>query len=148
MAVRPVHLIGDDILREVSSEVNELTPGVSVLIEDMFDTMYDKDGVGLAAPQVGELLRIIVVDTDGKHPLCLINPVIVKMEMMQIAGEKCLSVPGLRLKVRRPGYIVVKGRDRNFKEVKIEAYGERSRCICHEIDHLDGILFTDKMVEF
>ena len=144
MAVRRVRLAGEDILREKSVEVEELTPGVSKLICDMFDTMYDKDGVGLAAPQVGELLRIIVTDIDDKHPICLINPVIEKSEMMQHASEKCLSVPGVRLKIRRPGHIIVKGLDRDFKETTIEAYGELSRCICHEIDHLDGILFTDK----
>lgn len=143
MAVRTLRLIGDDILHKKASEVKELTPEVFTLIRDMFDTMYENDGVGLAAPQVGELLRIIVVDIDGKHPLCLINPVIEKKEMMQHASEKCLSVPGVRRKIRRPGHIVVKGYDRDFNEITIEAFGELSRCICHEIDHLEGVLFTE-----
>ncbi len=144
MAIRDIRLAGDEILRKVSEPVKELTPEITELINDMFDTMYELDGAGLAAPQVGVSLRILVADVGDNKQICLINPVLEKEEMRQYTNEKCLSFPGVRRKLRRPCHIIVKGLDRDFKEITIDTYGELARCICHEIDHLDGILFTDR----
>lgn len=149
MATRNIRTLGDELLRKKSREVEELTPRITQLIDDMFDTMYEADGVGLAAPQVGVLRRIIVIDVGGKKkaPMCLINPVVELKEGSQITSEGCLSVPEISGKVERPDHVIVKGRDRNFKEITIEARDLLAKALMHEIDHLDGIMFVDKMIE-
>lgn len=149
MATRNIRTLGDELLRKKSREVEEMTPRIKELIDDMFDTMYEADGVGLAAPQVGVLRRVIVIDVGGKKkaPICLINPVIELQEGSQITSEGCLSVPEISGKVERPDHVIVKGRDRNFKEITIEAKDLLAKALMHEMDHLDGIMFVDRMIE-
>ena len=149
MATRTVRIIGDEILRKISRPVEEITPRIAELIDDMFETMYAEDGVGLAAVQVGVLRRIIVIDIskDKSQQMCLINPEITFTEGEQCASEGCLSVPEISGKVVRPEHVVVKAKDRDFKDVEIDAHGLLAKCLCHEINHLDGIIFTDLMIE-
>ncbi len=149
MATRTVRMIGDEILRKTSRPVDEITPRIAELIEDMFETMYKEDGVGLAAVQVGVLRRIIVIDIskDRNERLCVVNPEIVFSEGEQCTSEGCLSVPEISGKVIRPEHIIVKGKDKDYKDIEIDAHGLLAKCLCHEIDHLDGIVFTDIMIE-
>lgn len=144
MAIRNIREIGDEILTKTAKEVTELTPKITELIEDMFDTMYAANGVGLAAPQVGIRKRIVVIDC-GDQPLVLINPEILETSGSQTGNEGCLSVPGRVGVVTRPDYAKVKALDENFEEYIIEGEELLARCLCHEIDHLNGILYVDKV---
>ncbi len=143
MAIRNIREIGDEILTKTAKEVTELTPKITELIDDMFDTMYAANGVGLAAPQVGIRKRIVVIDC-GDQPLVLINPEILETSGSQTGNEGCLSVPGKVGVVTRPDYAKVKALDENFEEYIIEGEELLARCLCHEIDHLNGILYVDK----
>ena len=143
MAIRNIREIGDEILTKTAKEVTELTPKITELIDDMFDTMYAANGVGLAAPQVGIRKRIVVIDC-GDQPLVLINPEILETSGSQTGKEGCLSVPGKVGVVTRPDYAKVKALDENFEEYIIEGEELLARCLCHEIDHLNGILYVDK----
>ncbi len=145
MALRTIREIGDDVLNKVCKEVTEMTPRIETLIDDMFETMYEADGVGLAAPQVGILKRIAVIDV-GEDPIVLINPRIVATDGEQTGQEGCLSVPGKCGDVTRPNYVKVVALDRDMKPVEIEGTELLARAMCHEIDHLDGHLFVDKVI--
>lgn len=142
MAIRNIREIGDDILRKSCREVKEITPKIATLIEDMFDTMYQADGVGLAAPQVGVLKRIVVIDV-GDGPIVMINPEILEQSGEQRGIEGCLSVPGKSGIVTRPNYVKAKALDKDFNEYTIEGTELLARAICHEIAHLDGQLYVD-----
>mgnify|MGYP002512048515 FL=1 len=143
MAIRNIRTEGDEILRKKSKEVTGLTTKITTLIEDMVETMYEANGVGLAAPQVGILKRIVVIDAgEGLHGL--INPVILETDGEQTGGEGCLSVPGKTATVTRPNYVKVKALDREMKEFVLEGTELLARAICHECDHLEGILYVDK----
>lgn len=144
MAIRNIREEGDDILRKPCKYVDKMTQRLSTLIDDMFDTMYEANGVGLAAPQVGILKRIVVIDIDDGNPLCLINPEIVSSDGEQTGDEGCLSLPGLVGKVTRPNHVVCKAYDENMEEIVVEGEGLLARAICHELDHLDGVLYRDK----
>lgn len=144
MAIRQLRYSDDPILRKTSREVKEVTDRMRELMDDMVETMNENDGVGLAAPQVGILRRIIVVD-DGTGPMKLINPEILDESGEQIDVEGCLSVPNRMGEVKRPDKLRVKYMDEDGQENEIEAEGFLARILCHEVDHLNGILFTDKM---
>lgn len=144
MAIRNIRLEKDEILRKKSREVTEYNDKIKELINDMFDTMRINDGAGLAAVQVGILKRIIVVDVEDTE-LVLINPVIVSKEGSQICEEGCLSIPNKFHNVKRPQKLVVKGLNEKFEEVEINAKDLLAVVLSHEIDHLDGILFIDKL---
>ena len=145
MALRKMRIMGeDDCLRQVCREVKEVTPKLVQLIDDMLDTMYDEGGVGLAAPQVGMLRRIVVIDV-GEGPIILINPEILETSGEQTGDEGCLSVPGKAGCVTRPDYVKVKALDENMEEVVYEGEGLLARAFCHEIDHLDGHLYVEKV---
>ena len=149
MSVRIIRTEGDTILRKVSKEVTELTDNLKLLISDMKETMNDSNGVGIAAVQVGVLRRIIIVeDVDNNEEKVFINPVIVeKSEEHEIDTEGCLSVPGMKGKVDRALKIKVKAKNENMEDVEFEAEGLYAREIQHEVDHLDGILYIDKVEE-
>ncbi len=148
MAIRIIREDGDPILRKRSREVDEITDKIQVLIDDMIETMYAADGVGLAAVQIGVLKRIIVVDIyDNTGAKVLINPEIISEEGKQMAMEGCLSVPGKSGEVIRPAIVKVTGLDRHGNRVEYKADELLARAFCHEIDHLNGILFTDKVVD-
>lgn len=138
MAIRAVRITGEEILRKQSKEVTSVTPRLKELIADMFETMYDQMGVGLAAPQVGILKRIVVIDV-GEGEKVLINPVIIEREGEQTGEEGCLSVPGKVGIVTRPNYVKVKAFDENLEAFELEAQELYARAVCHELDHLDGI---------
>ena len=144
MAVREIRVQGDEVLTKVCKEVKALTPRTLVLIEDMLETMYEAMGVGLAAPQVGVLKRIVVIDI-GDGPIVLINPEILETSGEQTGDEGCLSVPGLAGQVTRPNYVKVRALDENMEEVIYEGEGLLARAFCHEIDHLDGHLYVEKV---
>ncbi len=145
MAIRNIRVMGDDILTKTSKPVKEMTDKIRTLIDDMLDTMYDEQGVGLAAPQVGILKRIVVIDVteEANNPIILINPEIVKAEGAQTDNEGCLSVPGKAGKVTRPEYVEVKALDENMEPVHLCGNGLLARAFAHEIDHLDGKLYVD-----
>ena len=147
MAIRNIRKIGDPILNKVAKEVTEINPKINELIEDMLDTMYEAEGVGLAAPQVGVLKRIVVIDVsmEGDDPIILINPEIIETSGEQTGGEGCLSVPGKTGVVTRPNYCKVRAFDENMEEFEIEGTELLARAFCHEIDHLDGHLYTEKV---
>ncbi len=147
MAIRNIREDGDDILRKVCKPVEKMTDRLSTLIDDMFDTMYEANGVGLAAPQVGVLRRIVVIDVMDGNPLVLVNPEIVETEGEQTGAEGCLSLPGLQGDVTRPARVVVKALDRNMEEITVEGEELLARALCHEIDHLDGILYKDLAID-
>lgn len=144
MAIRTIREIGDEVLNKVCKEVTEMSERTKVLIEDMLDTMYDADGVGLAAPQVGILKRITVIDT-GDGPIVLINPEIVEMSGEQTGQEGCLSVPGKAGIVTRPNYVRVTAYDENMQMREVEGTELLARALCHEIEHLDGHLYVEKV---
>lgn len=145
MALRKIREIGDEVLIKISKEVKEMTPRTKLLIEDMLDTMYEANGVGLAAPQVGILKRIVVIDTTGEDPYVFINPRIVETSGEQTGYEGCLSVPGKTGTVTRPNYVKVVALDANMKPFELEATELLARAVCHELDHLDGHLYTEKV---
>lgn len=144
MAIRNIRIEKDEILRKKSREVTQYSDKIKELINDMFETMRVNDGAGLAAVQVGILKRIIVVEVENTK-LALINPVIISKEGSQICEEGCLSLPNKFYNVKRPQKITVKGLNENFEEVEIHAKDLLAVVLCHEIDHLDGILFIDKL---
>ena len=144
MAIRKIREMGDDVLTKVCKEVEKVTPRTKVLIDDMFDTMYDSMGVGLAAPQVGVLKRIVTIDV-GEGPILLINPEIIETSGEQTGEEGCLSVPGKSGVVTRPNYVKVRAFDEDMKEIVLEGEGLLARAFCHEIDHLDGHLYVEKV---
>ena len=144
MAIREIREMGDEVLGKVCKEVKTITPRTLTLIEDMIDTMYEACGVGLAAPQVGVLKRIVVIDV-GEGPIILINPEILETSGEQTGSEGCLSVPGKAGTVTRPNYVKVKAMDENMEEVICEGEGLLARAFCHEIDHLDGHLYVEKV---
>jgi peptide deformylase len=148
MAIRIIRMEEDPALRKKSRVVEEVSGKIKDLIEDMIETMYEADGIGLAAPQVGILKRIIVVDLyDETGVKVLINPEIVDKKGEQIEAEGCLSVPDKSGMVRRPMWVKVEGLNENGEKIAIEGEELLARALCHEIDHLDGILFIDKMIE-
>ena len=145
MAIRNIREMGDDILRKKSREVTEMTPKIRELISDMYDTLYESMGVGLAAPQVGILKRIVVLDVEEGNPYTLINPEILETRDTQTGGEGCLSVPGKAGKVTRPAYVRARALDENMQPYELEGEGLLARAICHELDHLEGILYVDRV---
>ena len=145
MAIRNIRIMGDPILEKVCKEIKEVTPRIKELIEDMLETMYDANGVGLAAPQVGVLKRIVVIDVTGEDPIVLINPRILETSGEQTGGEGCLSLPGKSGTVTRPNYVKVKAYDRDMKPFEIEGTELLARAFCHEIDHLDGHMYVEKV---
>ena len=146
MAIRNVIREGDETLRKKSRVITVFDKRLHDLLDDMQDTMYQHDGVGLAAPQVGVLRRCVVVDT-GEGLVELVNPVIISKAGEQVDLEGCLSCPGEYGKVKRPERVCVKAQDRYGKEIILEGEGLKARAFCHEIDHLDGILFKDLATE-
>jgi len=144
MALRQIRVYGDDILTRKCREVKEMTPRLKELAEDMLDTMYNAEGVGLAAPQVGVLRRIVVIDI-GEGPIVLVNPVLTEQDGEQEDMEGCLSVPGKVGKVTRPNHVVVEGFDADMNPVRIEGEELLARALCHELDHLEGIMYTEKV---
>ena len=142
MALRTIREFGDEVLNKECKEVTKMTLRTKVLINDMLDTMYEAMGVGLAAPQVGILKRIVVIDI-GEGPIVLINPEILETSGEQTGDEGCLSVPGMAGQVTRPNYVKVKALDVNMEEQIYEGEGLLARAFCHEIDHLDGKMYTE-----
>ena len=147
MATRTIRVMGDEILTKTCKEVKQITPRIKELIEDMLETMYEAGGVGLAAPQVGVLRRIVVIDvgTEEPEPIVMVNPVILETSGEQTDEEGCLSLPGKCGKVTRPDYVRAKAFDENMNEYEIEGEGLLARCICHEVDHLDGHMYVEKV---
>ena len=143
MAIRTIREYGDEVLTRVCKKVKESTPRIKELVNDMFDTMYEANGVGLAAPQVGILKRIVVIDTTGEDPHVLINPQILKTDGEQTGYEGCLSLPGKSGVVTRPDYVKVRAYDADLKEYELEGTELLARAICHELDHLDGHMYVD-----
>lgn len=143
MAVRQIRVDGDDVLRKKCKEVKEMTDRNRVLIDDMLETMYDANGVGLAAPQVGILKRIVVIDVDYENPYVLINPEIIQMDGEQTGEEGCLSLPGKFAIVTRPNHVVCRYLNEDMEECILEGEGLLARAICHELDHLEGVLYKD-----
>lgn len=143
MALRQIRFDGDDVLRKTCKEVKEVTDRTRILIDDMFETMYEANGVGLAAPQIGILKRIVVIDVDYEHPYVLINPVIIDNDGEQTGDEGCLSLPGKVAKVTRPNHVTCRYLNEDMEEVTLEGEGLLARAICHELDHLDGVLYKD-----
>ena len=149
MSVLKIEMLGSEVLRRRADEIDEaVTPELETLIDDMFETMYDARGIGLAAPQVGVSRRLIVVDVNEPDvkPFALINPRLVETSADTDKGEEgCLSIPGVTGVVERPMSVVVEGLDRFGEPVRVEATAMLARCLQHEIDHLDGVLFFDRM---
>lgn len=143
MAIREIRVKGDEILRKKCKEVKEITPKILTLLDDMADTMYAANGVGLAAPQIGILKRIVVIDV-GEGIIELINPVIVETKGAVIGDEACLSVPGKSAQVERPEYVKVEALNRDGKKIIVEGTELLAVALCHETDHLDGVLYVDK----
>jgi len=146
MALRNLRYEGDEILRKKSKEVSVVDDKIRTLLDDMVETMYEKDGVGLAAPQVGILKRVIVIDVEDGNVYKMVNPVITKKSGEQCAQEGCLSVRETKGNVSRPMYVTVEYTDQDGNYVELDAEGLLARCICHGIDHLDGILFVDRII--
>lgn len=144
MALRTIRIQGDPVLEKICREITEITPKIEVLIGDMLETMYEANGVGLAAPQVGILKRLVVIDI-GEGPVVMINPVILETSGEQTGDEGCLSLPGKAGTVTRPNYVKAKAFDENMEEYIIEGTELMARAICHELDHLDGHMYTEKV---
>ena len=142
MALRTIRIQGDPVLTKKCREINEMTPKIKELIDDMLDTMYEANGVGLAGPQVGVLKRIVVLDI-GEGPVVMINPVILEKSGEQTGDEGCLSLPGKAGTVTRPNYVKARAFDENMEEYEIEGTELMARAICHELDHLDGHMYTE-----
>lgn len=145
MAIRNIREIGDPVLSKPCKEVKEITPRIQELIDDMLDTLYEADGVGLAAPQVGILKRIVVIDTTGDSPIVLINPKVLETSGEQTGYEGCLSVPGKTGQVTRANYVKALAYDENLEPFEIEGTELLARAILHEIDHLEGHLYVEKV---
>lgn len=142
MATRKIRELGEEVLTKTCKPVDKLTLRTKVLINDMFDTMYESYGVGLAAPQVGVLKRIVTIDV-GEGPIVLINPEIIETSGEQTGEEGCLSVPGKYGIVTRPDYVRVRALDEDMQERELEGTGLLARAFCHEIDHLDGNMYVE-----
>ena len=147
MALRNLRYEGDEILRKKSREVPIVNDRVRMLMDDMLETMYEFDGVGLAAPQVGILKRVIVIDVEDGKVYKMANPKIINNSGEQSAQEGCLSVPEKKGVVSRPMKVTVEYTNENNETEKLEAEGLLARAICHEIDHLNGVLFVDRVIE-
>ena len=145
MAIRNIREMGDDVLGKVCKEVTQMNYRTQILIDDMFDTMYEANGVGLAAPQVGILKRIVVIDCTGEDPILLINPEIIETSGEQTGHEGCLSVPGKSGVVTRPNYVKVRAQNMDLEWFELEGEELLARAICHELDHLDGHLYVEKV---
>jgi peptide deformylase len=144
MAIRIIVKDPDPVLREKAKPVTKFNANLHKLLGDMAETMYEAPGVGLAAPQIGILKRVIVMDVGDEHGLIeMVNPEVVSFSGEQVGPEGCLSIPGLQGDVKRPLQVTAKGQDRNGEEIVIEGTELLARCIMHEIDHLNGVLFTD-----
>ena len=143
MALRNIRIHGDPILTKECRKIEKMTPKIKELIQDMFDTMYDAYGVGLAAPQVGILKQLVVIDTTGEDPHVLINPEIIETSGSQTGDEGCLSLPGMSGTVTRPNYVKVKAYNENMEEIVLEGTELLARAICHETDHLHGKMYTE-----
>ena len=143
--IREVGEFGDSVLRKPCKEVKEITPRVQDLINDMFDTLYEADGVGLAAPQVGILKRIAVIDVTGEDPILLINPKVLETSGEQTGYEGCLSVPGKTGRVTRPNYAKILAYNENMEPFEIEGTELRARAMLHELDHLEGQIYVEKV---
>ena len=143
MALRNIRIQGDPILTKECRKIDKMTPKIKQLIQDMFDTMYDAYGVGLAAPQVGILKQVVVIDTTGEDPHVLINPEIIETSGSQTGDEGCLSLPGMSGTVTRPNYVKVKAFDENMEEITLDGTELLARAICHETDHLHGKMYTE-----
>ena len=146
MALRNIRIMGEKVLEKVSRPVDAVTPRIRDLVEDMLETMYDAGGVGLAAPQVGILKRIVVIDTEGDNPYVLINPEILETSGEQTGDEGCLSLPGKTGTVTRPDHVKVRANDRDMHPFELVGEGLLARAICHECDHLDGVMYTSHVV--
>ena len=147
MAIREIRLSNDEILRKTSREVETVDDRIKELLDDMVETMHKYNGVGLAGPQVGVLKRVIVIDLyDGEEPLKLVNPKIIKTKGEQEVEEGCLSFPNEYAKVVRPKELTVEALDREGKKFKLKAKDLLAQAVAHEIDHLDGIVFIDRMI--
>lgn len=144
MALRTIRIQGDPVLEKKCREITEITPKIAELVEDMIETMYEANGVGLAAPQVGILKRLVVIDV-GEGPIVMINPVILETSGEQTGDEGCLSLPGKAGTVTRPNYVKARAFDENMEEYEIEGMELLARAICHELDHLDGHMYTEKV---
>lgn len=142
MALRQIRMAGDPVLEKTCREISEITPKIRELIDDMFETMYEANGVGLAGPQVGILKRIVTIDT-GEGPLVMINPEIIESSGSQTGEEGCLSLPGKSGVVTRPDYVKARAFDEEMREYEIEGRDLLARAICHELDHLDGHMYTE-----
>ncbi len=147
MALREIRKKGDEVLYKVCKEVKEFDKKLAILLDDMYDTMQKSDGVGLAAPQVGILKRCVVIDI-GEGRIELVNPKIIKEEGSQVGPEGCLSVPGEWGEVERPQKVTVEAFDRHGKKFTMTGEDLLARAFCHELDHLDGKLFLDKVIRF
>ena len=147
MALRTIREYGDDVLAKECRAVKEITPRVCELVQDMLDTMYEANGVGLAAPQVGVLKRIVVIDVspEADQPLIMINPEILETDGEQTGYEGCLSLPGKSGVVTRPNYVKAKATDLDGNEYIVEGEELLARAICHELDHLDGHMYVEKV---
>ena len=144
MALREIRVQGDPVLNKVCKPITEVTPKITELIDDMIETMYEANGVGLAAPQVGILKRLVVIDV-GEGPIVMINPVIVQADGEQTGSEGCLSVPGKAGQVTRPNHVIARFYDEEMNECEVEGTELLARAICHELDHLDGQLYTERV---
>ncbi|MDD6193527.1 MAG: peptide deformylase [Lachnospiraceae bacterium] len=142
MALRQIRIQGDEVLEKVCRPVEKISPRIATLIEDMIETMYENDGVGLAAPQVGVLRRIAVIDV-GEGPIVLINPTVLETSGSQTGEEGCLSLPGKAGQVTRPNYAKVRAFDEKMQEYENEGEELLARALLHEIDHLDGHMYTE-----
>jgi peptide deformylase len=147
MAIRNIRKDGDEILRKKCREVDAVTDKIRILLKDMADTLYKADGAGLAAPQVGVLKRVVVIDA-GDGLIELVNPVIISQSGQQIVPEGCLSIPGVWGEVNRPAFVAVEALNGNGANSRIEGEGLLAQALSHEIDHLDGILFKDKVIRY
>jgi len=146
MAIRQIRIKGDEVLRKKSRVIEKIDDRLLILIEDMIDTMYEAEGVGLAAPQVGILKRVVVIDI-GEGPIVLINPEIIESRGVIVDVEGCLSIPNEQGYVERPEYVKVKALNERGENIIVEGEEFLAKAICHELDHLDGILYIDKLVE-
>ncbi|KMT21450.1 peptide deformylase [Clostridium cylindrosporum] len=146
MALREIRKMGDEVLRKKSRNVDKFDDKLRILIEDMIETMNAAEGVGLAAPQIGILKNVVVIDIgDGNGVYKLINPEIISSEGSQTDDEGCLSIPGVFEQVERPNVVTVKAQDENGNEIVVTGEGFLARAFCHELDHLNGVLFVDKV---
>lgn len=144
MALRTIRIMGDEVLTKTCRTVTEMTPRIRELIGDMLETMYEANGVGLAAPQVGILKRVVVIDI-GEGPIVLVNPVILESDGEQTGDEGCLSLPGKAGTVTRPNYVKVRAFNEDMEEYELEGTELLARAICHELDHLDGHMYVEKV---